>query len=203
MDISELGLLDNMLGNMPESGEYYEEFYDEEEFNKEFKKRNKGTGKKGKCSEVAVKVRKDDELGEWKYRLPREGRVKIESEQHNIEYKQQKWGVGSREVEYVIRLVTLSGKAKSIANKIGADEKLASSGEERWYEIVTYEAVPRERVYLGYIRVYEKKDGQLGWVLSLSEEALEVGCIDRDTAKAEIKAEMRAIMGTVRKLKRA
>ena len=79
--------------------------------------------------------------------------------QHSIHYKEQDWGIPSREVEYRVELVTNAGENKIIAEKFnGKNSKqaeMAYDGKVRYFKIIcAADSIPSRIRQIGFIQVY-------------------------------------------------
>lgn len=145
--------------------------------------KTKSTEVKKSSSRTVTKTSKSDETTSvmekfkpWRYaNLKKSANIDVTIDYHEISYKEQKWPVPSRTMQYKIELVESPIVAKNIATKIyGNDEnalKNAYEGVDRYYEIKTYENCKTEVKSLGFISfIYMKSTGQIVHKIMLRDE---------------------------------
>lgn len=81
--------------------------------------------------------------------------------QHSIHWKEQDWGIPSREVEYRVELITNAGENKIIAEKFnGKNSKqaeMAYEGKVRYFKIICEaDSIPARIRQIGFIQVYRE-----------------------------------------------
>ena len=194
MNYEGLNLLDNL--GIDEDDEYYEEFTDEKELQKALKKansvkRNKEQKRKHANKDTSITLPK------WRYNLIEREEIYIVSMEHSIHYKEQDWLMPSRNIQYFIELVKLTGEARKIAELVTENTRLgqlASDGVDRWYKVVTYENVPQQYSRIGYVRL-TVRENRVGFTCYFDDSALKAGNFDVYETKLRIKKKVRKMLG--------
>lgn len=90
-------------------------------------------------------------------KLPKNHKIKVNYDDHDIHYKDQFWGIPSRDVEYNVELITnpkLNRDAAELLSNGNINEmEGAYKGHVRYYKVVTYDSIPSHLKEIGYIRV--------------------------------------------------
>lgn len=144
-----------------DSLEYEEDGYiDEYQYHELMKKQTKSNSRAVKKTEP--KVVKSDMLGLWKFRIPDKREFDVHIGSHDMQYKEQSWIIGERDIKYNIIPLNNRTSARAAAMKCNNTEEeknMAENGQTRWLDIRTYEeAVPYKATQLGIVRLEE--DGE-------------------------------------------
>lgn len=119
-------------------------------------------------------------------------------DEHVIHYKEQRWPIPLRVVEYNVKLITNPQVARSCASEVTNNNENASNraanGIDRYYRIETYENVKNNCRYLGYIRVYVGSNGKLRSTLFINEGLLKSIYVNLDKFSKDIKEIMKNIV---------
>lgn len=143
--------IETLLSTLGSNEDGYDEYYDEYSSVKEARRKASSSTNRNNTK------RKDEVLGEWVVKINTGIKTNIKFKKHDIHYKNQYWGIGSRAVEYNFEQVIRPGMAKNIALAVGMSSDVAddaASGKDRWIRLVTFEeSVPAELRELGYVRL--------------------------------------------------
>lgn len=143
-------LLSTLGGDEDGYDEYYDEYASVKVAGKTRRKTASGVNRNNA-------KRKDEVFGKWVVKLNTGIKTHIKFKKHDIHYKDQYWGIESRDVEYNFEQVVRPGMAKNIALAVGMSKDIAeyaASGKDRWFRLVTFEeSIPLEFRELGYVRL--------------------------------------------------
>lgn len=96
-------------------------------------------------------------------KLEEKGQMTIFFKEHHIDYKEQKWPVPDRTVNYDILLVRTENEARRISdilhNNSEEDRKRAVKGLVRYYKIAAAENVNNDVSIVAYVEVVNTKNG--------------------------------------------
>lgn len=125
-------------------------------FEDETKKKKKT--KKKKVEEQTFTT-KQAFLGEWEHGdLGKTRPINVVFGNHDIPYKEQLWPVPERTIVFNVERIDIPKVALNAAEAIHKDltddqKSEVKNGKIRYYKIVTYEAIPADSNYLGYVEV--------------------------------------------------
>lgn len=98
-------------------------------------------------------------LGEWEHGdLGKTRPINVVFGNHDIPYKEQLWPVPERIIVFNVERIDIPKVALNAAEAIHKDltdeqKSEVKNGTIRYYKIVTYEAIPADSNYLGYVEV--------------------------------------------------
>ena len=119
-------------------------------------------------------------------------------DEHVIHYKEQRWPIPLRVVEYNVKLITNPQVAKACASEVTNNNETAANraanGIDRYYRIETYDNVKNNCRYLGYIRVYVTNNGKLRSTLYINEGLLKSIYVNLDKFSKDMKGIMKSIV---------
>lgn len=125
------------------------------------------------------------------------GKINVTFGEHDIHYKEQYWGIPTRIVEYNVELVThpkLAVDCSNILNnKSEAEAAKASSGEVRYFKVITYDNVLAKAKEIGYIKVMSDK-GKLKHRILINKAQLKELHINADKLMKNIQNEIRQML---------
>lgn len=98
-------------------------------------------------------------LGEWEHGdLGKTRPINVVFGNHDIHYKEQLWPIPERNIVFNVERIDIPKVALNAAEAIHKDltddqKSEVKNGKIRYYKIVTYEAIPADSNYLGYVEV--------------------------------------------------